>query len=121
MSYLGKGAVGNEADRNFWRTQFATLISAIPPIFPPPATHCVWVLSVESLHERVQAMLRDSIASQDVTVRRFDTNVTEDFIGTYSIPALEITVGNERVEFLPKGVITGNSIWLRRRELVRGR
>jgi hypothetical protein len=63
-----------------------------------------WIHSVESLYERVQEILRDSIASKDVTVRCFDTQVTEDFVGTYSVPVLEITVGNERVEFRPKGI-----------------
>jgi hypothetical protein len=63
-----------------------------------------WVRSVESLYELVREMLRDSISSNDVTVRTFDVQVTEDFIGTYSIPALELSVGSECVEFRPKGV-----------------
>ncbi len=63
-----------------------------------------WVRAVENLYDVVQDMLRESIASKDVTVRRFDMQVTEDFIGTYLIPALELSVGNERVEFRPKGV-----------------
>jgi hypothetical protein len=63
-----------------------------------------WVRSVESLYAMVQDMLRVSIASKDVTVRTFYTQVTEDFVGTYSIPVLEMTVGTERVEFRPKGV-----------------
>jgi len=49
-------------------------------------------------------MLQGSIASKDVTVRTFETQVTENFVGTYSIPILEMTVGHERVEFRPKGV-----------------
>jgi hypothetical protein len=63
-----------------------------------------WVRSVESLYDLIREMLRDSIASKDVIVRTFDVPVTEDFIGTYSIPVLELTVGNERVEFRPKGI-----------------
>lgn len=63
-----------------------------------------WVRSVESLYGLIQEMLRDSIASKDVMVRTFEAPVTEDFIGTYSIPALELSVGSERVEFRPKGV-----------------
>jgi hypothetical protein len=63
-----------------------------------------WVRAVESLYKVVQEMLRDSIASKDVMVRTFDMQVTEEFIGTYSIPALELRVGSERVEFRPKGV-----------------
>ena len=63
-----------------------------------------WVRSVETLYELVQGMLSDSIASKDVIVRTFEMQVTEDFIGTYSIPVLELTVGSERVEFRPKGI-----------------
>jgi len=63
-----------------------------------------WLRSVETLYGLVQEMLRDSIASKDVAIRTFDTQVTEDFVGTYSIPVLEMTVGTERVEFRPKGV-----------------
>jgi hypothetical protein len=60
--------------------------------------------SVQSLYELIQGMLRDSIAFKDVIVRTFDVQVTEDFIGTYSIPVLELSVGSERVEFRPKGI-----------------
>ncbi len=63
-----------------------------------------WVRSVEALYAIIQEMLRDSIASGDVVVRRFDVDITEDFIGTYAIPVLELRVGRERVEFRPKGV-----------------
>ena len=63
-----------------------------------------WIRTVESLYALVREMLRDSIASQDVTVRTFDAQVTEDFVGTYSIPVLEIEAGGERVEFRPKGI-----------------
>ena len=57
-----------------------------------------WVRSVESLYRLVKKMLRKSIESKDVTVRTFDVEVAEDHIGTYTIPALELTVGGERVE-----------------------
>jgi hypothetical protein len=63
-----------------------------------------WVRSVENLYVLVQEMLQGSIASKDVAVRTFPMQVTEDFVGTYSIPVLEMTVGHERVEFRPKGV-----------------
>ena len=64
----------------------------------------VWIRSVNTLYELIQAMLRDSIASKDVMVRTFDVQITEDFIGTYAIPVLELSVGRERVEFRPKGL-----------------
>ena len=46
-----------------------------------------WIEPVESLYVFIEKLLRDSIASKDVTVRTVDREVTEDFIGTYSIPA----------------------------------
>jgi hypothetical protein len=69
-----------------------------------PAKRDTWVRSVQSLYELVEELLRDSIVSGDVTISRFDAQVTEDFVGTYSIPVLEVVIGNERVEFRPKGV-----------------
>jgi hypothetical protein len=63
-----------------------------------------WVRSVEGLYALVKSMLRESIESKAVTVRTFDVEATEDYIGTYTIPALELTVG-ERVELRPKGVL----------------
>jgi hypothetical protein len=50
-------------------------------------------------------MLRNSIETMDVSVRTLDMEVTEDYIGTYTIPALELIVGGERVEFRPKGAL----------------
>jgi hypothetical protein len=67
-----------------------------------------WVRSVQELYGFIEEMLREPIKSKDVTVNRFDMEVTEDYIGCYTIPALALTVGNERVEFRPKGVtVTG--------------
>lgn len=64
-----------------------------------------WVRAVVGLYELVRKMLRKSIESKDVSVRTFEIEVTEDYIGTYTIPALELIVGGERVEFRPKGVL----------------
>jgi hypothetical protein len=64
----------------------------------------VWIAAVEGLYSVVQEMLAESIASKDVSVRKVDTQITEDFAGSYAIPILELGVGNERVEFRPKGM-----------------
>jgi hypothetical protein len=48
-----------------------------------------WVQSVENLYRFIEEMLGDAIASEDVTVEKFN---------------LHVTVGGERVEFRPKGV-----------------
>ncbi|MGA2183902.1 MAG: hypothetical protein ABSH47_12805 [Bryobacteraceae bacterium] len=63
-----------------------------------------WVRSVGELYAVVQAMLRDSVKSRDVTIRTINVELTERFIGTYTIPVLELSVGGERVEFRPKGI-----------------
>jgi len=63
-----------------------------------------WIASVEDLYQRVKDLLRVSIDSGVVTIRPFDLEITEEFVGTYTIPALELTVGSERVEFRPMGV-----------------
>ncbi|MGC9950584.1 MAG: hypothetical protein ABSF64_29815 [Bryobacteraceae bacterium] len=64
-----------------------------------------WIRSVNGLYALVKSMLRESIESRAVTVRTFDVEATEDYIGTYTIQALELSVGGERVEFRPKGVL----------------
>jgi len=64
-----------------------------------------FVRSVEDLYALVNSMLKESIESKAVTVRTFEMEVTEDYIGTYTIPALELTIGGERVEFRPKGAL----------------
>src|ERR1022692_1456109 len=67
-----------------------------------------WVRSVEGLYALVRKMLRKSIESKDVSVRTFEMEVTEDYIGTYTIPALELTGAGEGGNFVRKGVwVTG--------------
>lgn len=63
-----------------------------------------WVASVKSLYEVIKQLFAEALASNDVTVRSFEVQVNEEYVGQYSIPALELKVGNERVEFLPKGI-----------------
>ena len=68
--------------------------------------------SVEALYRFIEEMLSHAIASKDVTVEMFDVDVTEDFIGSYKIPALVLTIGRERVEFHTKGVtLIGARAW----------
>lgn len=64
----------------------------------------IWVRSVENLYGIVEDMLRDSITAKDVSVRRVEGQVTEEYIGTYTIPTLELNIGAEHVEFVPKGL-----------------
>jgi hypothetical protein len=63
-----------------------------------------WIESVHGLYAQVEEMLKDSKESGDVKLQRRKMQITEDFVGTYSIPRLELNVGGERVEFRPMGV-----------------
>ena len=63
-----------------------------------------WIQSVKALYGQVRDMLRDSITSGDVKVETRDLEIAEEFVGTYTVPALDIFVGRERVEFRPMGV-----------------
>jgi len=64
-----------------------------------------WIRSVEELYALVMNMLRESIKSRDVALGTSNVEVTEDYIGTYTIPTLELVVGGERVEFRPRGAL----------------
>jgi hypothetical protein len=63
-----------------------------------------WIRSVSAFYDQVEEMLRESIDSGDVTLRREDMDITEDPVGTYSIPRLLLSVGGEHVEFRPMGL-----------------
>ncbi len=63
-----------------------------------------WVLAVDALYQQVSDMLLDSTSAEGVNVRRFPVEVSEEFVGPYSIKALEVILGRERVEFWPKGL-----------------
>lgn len=63
-----------------------------------------WIRAVRNLYYLVQELLGEVIQEKVVAVDHFEVEVAEDLIGTYRIPALALTVGNERVEFRPKGV-----------------
>lgn len=64
-----------------------------------------WIRSVEELYHRVEELLRSSIEAGDASVTWVETQVTEEFVGTYWIPRLEITIGNEGVVFRPMGLV----------------
>jgi|SRR5580658_1093205 hypothetical protein len=77
-----------------------------------------WAGRVEGLYVPVRKMLRKSIESKAVTVRTFDVEVTEDYIGTYTMPALEMRVGGtsewtvvlQRVRQLRTAALDRNSL-----------
>jgi hypothetical protein len=64
-----------------------------------------WIRSVKELYRRVEELLKSSIDAGDVSVKWVEMEVTEEFVGTYRIPRLEITIGNEGVVFRPMGLV----------------
>ena len=76
-----------------------------------------WIHSVTDLYRRVQELLKSSIDAGDVSVNWVEMELTEEFVGTYRIPRLEITIGNE-------GVVFGRwawSSWAPTAESIKGR
>lgn len=63
-----------------------------------------WIHSVENLYKYVKEILHHSTSSGDVNLDEVDMLITEDFVGTYSMPKLILSVGGERVEFRPMGI-----------------
>ncbi|MBL8212013.1 MAG: hypothetical protein JNK87_14950 [Bryobacterales bacterium] len=63
-----------------------------------------WLEAVRGLYLRVENMLRADREAGVVEVRTREVPVTEQFVGTYDAPLLELRVGMDEVQFLPKGV-----------------
>lgn len=63
-----------------------------------------WVKAVEELYAAIRdEYLKGSIKAGLVSVSERSKNITEDYIGTYSIPELILQVGDQQVVFSPKG------------------
>ena len=58
-----------------------------------------YIAAVRSLYDSVESILADPIRQRVVTARRVDKLLSESYIGTYSVPDLVLTVGNEQVRF----------------------
>lgn len=64
-----------------------------------------WIASVNRLYSLLADDLLKKVIDQHVVrAKRVATEVTEEYVGTYTIPKLVLEIGNERVEFLPKAV-----------------
>ena len=63
-----------------------------------------WLASVQTLYTGIRKLMGESIRDGTVVVDELESEVTEDFIGTYKVPQLQLTVGRDRVVFSPKGV-----------------
>jgi hypothetical protein len=62
-----------------------------------------WLDAVSLLYHEIGVLLGDSTKNGTVKAERVRIEVNEDFIGTYSVDELHLTVGNDRVIFKPAG------------------
>jgi hypothetical protein len=63
-----------------------------------------WLTSLQRLYARIKDLMDESLRDGTVDVVEFEAEVNEDYIGTYRVPQLGLTVGRDRVLFSPKGV-----------------
>lgn len=61
-----------------------------------------WIKAVKDLYHTIEDDYLKS-AKDDVEITQSDKVVTENYIGDYQIPELNLRVGDEQVSFSPKG------------------
>lgn len=63
-----------------------------------------WIKSIHALYDLVtNKFLKDLVKDGSVQTSQSEIEIREDFLGQYQAPKLTLQVGDERVEFLPKG------------------
>ena len=64
-----------------------------------------WIASIEQLYDFLTGtLLKQSIDEKIIEVSKVPKQITEEHIGTYTLPELHLKVGNAHVVFSPKGV-----------------
>ena len=62
-----------------------------------------YLAAVQDLYQRIEAMLAEPIAQKTVALQRRAKQLTESFIGTYTVEDLILVIGDEQVRFSPQG------------------
>ena len=62
-----------------------------------------WLDAVPALYSQIKAVLGATIDKGLVKLHEEETKITEDFIGTYEVRELRLTVGDDLVVFTPIG------------------
>lgn len=62
-----------------------------------------FLAAVDALYQWVEAELAEAIADRTIQTQRRPKNLTESFLGTYSVDDLILFVGDEQVRFSPRG------------------
>ena len=59
--------------------------------------------AVNDLYSQIKAMLADPIEQKTVLLQQRPKDLTENYIGTYSVDDLILIIGDEQVRFSPRG------------------
>jgi hypothetical protein len=63
-----------------------------------------WMASVKRLYQFLtDDLLKVSIDEKTIEVSKASKQITEEYIGTYTLPELKLKIGNAQVVFSPKG------------------
>ena len=62
-----------------------------------------YLAAVGDLYDQLEKMLAEPIAKQTVTLHRRKKELTESYLGTYSVEDLILLIGEEQVRFSPRG------------------
>jgi hypothetical protein len=62
-----------------------------------------YLAAVDNLYEQIEALLAGPIQQKTVKLQRRSKQLTENYIGTYSVDDLILVIGGEQVRFSPRG------------------
>jgi|SRR5579884_3025626 len=62
-----------------------------------------WLNAIESLYRQIHSLVGEAAAQGSLQLSRRMKTISEDHLGTYDVPELVLTVGDERVIFSPRG------------------
>ncbi|MGA2701422.1 MAG: hypothetical protein ABSH35_10015 [Isosphaeraceae bacterium] len=62
-----------------------------------------YLAAVKDLYDQIETMLAEPIGQKTVTLQRRPKQLTENYIGTYSVDDLILVIGEEQVRFSPRG------------------
>ena len=62
-----------------------------------------YLAAVKDLYDQIRSILAEPIHQHAVSVRSHPKKLSEDYIGTYSVDDLVLSIGDEQVRFSPRG------------------
>jgi hypothetical protein len=62
-----------------------------------------YLADVKNLYDQIETMLAEPTRQKTVTLQRRPKQLTENYIGTYSVDDLILVIGEEQVRFSPRG------------------